>query len=301
MGNSKARKSVANKSRVEQQDQVAYLGPIGTFSHLVAARRFNTDVQLVSRPDIASIFDFLIEFPTAQAVVPIENSSGGAIYDTVDLLIAHVGSIHVLEDISLDVRLALLGHQDTEIRRIYSHFVPLRHHRNWLSTNFPRAKVLPVNSTALAAQKASLLPHAAALASPDAAPLYGLHVLQFPIRPETANVTRFFVVGQRMRGKGANTKRWKTSAIFHLKNTCGSLHAFLGAFARNSVNLRMILSRPIPGSPESYVFMMEVDGFIEDPQVKKAFEKASKWCEKLDLLGSYPSRPRYTASKRAAK
>ncbi len=293
-----ARKSVVNKSRLADQERVAYLGPIGTFSHLVALRRFGSDAELISQPDVASIFDFLIESPTAKAVVPIENSSGGAIYDTVDLLIAHAGSIHVLEDLSLDVRLALLGHLGMEIQRVYSHFVPLRHHRDWLTKNFPQARVISVNSTALAAKKASSLRYAAALASPDAAPLYGLSILQFPIRPEAVNVTRFFVVGQRTSGQVAAAKRWKTSATFRLKNTCGSLHAFLGAFARNSVNLRMIISRPIPGSPESYVFVMEVDGSIEEPPAKKAFEKASIWCEELNLLGSYPCRPRYTASEK---
>jgi chorismate mutase/prephenate dehydratase len=292
------KKSLTNKSPLANQERVAYLGPIGTFSHLVALRRFGPDAQLISQPDIASIFDCLIESPTIKAVVPIENSSGGAIYDTVDLLIAHAGVIQVTEDLSLDVRLALLGHPGVEIQRIYSHFVPLRHHRDWLAKNFPQAQVISVSSTALAAKKAGSLQHAAALASPDAAALYGLSILQFPIRPTKANVTRFFVVEPRTSGHVLVGKRWKTSATLRLKNTCGSLHAFLGAFARNSVNLRMIISRPIPGSPESYVFVMEVDGAIEEPPVKKAFAKASTWCEELSLLGSYPSRPRYAASKK---
>lgn len=247
---------------------------------------------MVPQPDIASIFDFLLESPTAQAVVPIENSSGGAIYDTVDLLVVNAQSIRILEDISLDVRLALLGHPGKMIQSIYSHFVPLRHHRDWLAKNFPAAQVIPVNSTALAAEKASSVPNAAALASPGAAPLYKLSILQFPIRPEMVNVTRFFVVGQQGR-KVRSAKQWKTSAAFQLKNVCGSLHAFLGAFACHSVNLRMIISRPLPGSPERYVFVMEVDGSIEEEPVKKAFKKASTWCEELSLLGSYPSRLRY--------
>lgn len=278
---------------------VAYLGPVGTFSHLVALRRFRAEeTEKVPRPNIASIFDFLIEHPTAKAVVPIENSSGGAIYDTVDLLVAHAPTICILEDLSLDVRLALLGHSGVEIQRIYSHYVPLRHHRDWLATHFPRARVIPVNSTALAAAKASSLRHAAALASPDAAQLYQLKILQFPICPETVNVTRFFVIGQRNEKVLSRTARWKTSAAFQLKNTCGSLHAFLEPFSRHSVNLRMILSRPLPGSPERYVFVMEVDGFIEDEPVKKAFKKASTWCEELTLLGSYPSCLRYTSSRK---
>lgn len=282
------------------EGSIAYLGPVGTFSHLVALRRFRANARLVAQPDIASIFDFLVGHPGAKAVVPIENSSGGAIYDTVDLLIANAGVVSILEDLSLDVRLALLGHVGKKIQRIYSHFVPLRHHRDWLATHFPQARVLPVNSTALAADKASSSRNAAALASPGAAQLYGLDILQFPIRPETVNVTRFFVLGQSKGLVRPGVRRqWKSAAAFQLKNTCGSLHSFLGAFSRNAVNLRMIISRPLPGSPENYVFVMEVDGSIANLPVETAFRKASQWCEELTLLGSYLSRPRYTSSGKA--
>ncbi len=277
---------------------IVYLGPIGTFSHLIALRRFRADTEMVPQPDISSSFEFLMGHPTAKAVVPIENSSGGAIYDTVDLLIANARAIQILEDLSLDVPLALLGHPGARIQRIYSHFVPLHHHRNWLATHFPRARGIPVNSTALAAAKASSLRNAAALASPEAAQLHNLKVLQFPIYPETVNVTRFFVIGQSRDKVTSRVARWKTSAVFRLKNSCGSLHAFLGPFAQHSVNLRMIISRPLAGSPETYVFMMEVDGSVSDAPVKKAFEKAGDWCDEFLLLGSYPSRPRYKAKQR---
>lgn len=276
---------------------VAYLGPVGTFSHLVALQRFGSNAQLVAQPNIAAIFDFLVSHLEACAIVPIENSSGGAIYDTVDMLLAQGGGIHILEDLSLDVRVALLGHSGERIHCIYSHFVPLRHHRDWLATNFPNVSVTPVSSTALAAAKASSSRYAAALAAPGAASLYHLDILQFPIQPEGVNVTRFFVIGQpSIIGRLAALRRWKTAATFQLKNTCGSLHFFLKPFSHYSVNLCMVISHPLAGHPESYTFLIEVDGSIIDRSVKMAFKEATQWCERFIFLGSYPSRRRYGAS-----
>lgn len=275
---------------------IVYLGPVGTFSHLVALRRFGKNTKLVAKPNIAAVFDFLANHPEACAVVPIENSSGGAIYDTVDMLLAKVGAFHILEDLSLDVQLALLGHNGERVRCIYSHFVPIRHYRKWLATNFPNARVVSVESTALAAAKASTSRDAAALAAPDAALLYHLDILQFPIQQEGINVTRFFVIGRPGKwGFLATSRRWKTSSTFQLKNVCGSLYFFLGPFSRRAVNLCMIISHPLVGKPESYAFLIEVDGSVADPSVKAALEEASQWCEKFIFLGSYPSRRRYNS------
>src|SRR5882757_4589666 len=97
---------------------VAYLGPIGTFSHIVARKRFRPEGRLVACPSIGAIFDFLLNDPSALAVVPVENSSGGTIYDTVDLLIENAGSLFVTEEIALDVRIALIGREGAPVRRV---------------------------------------------------------------------------------------------------------------------------------------------------------------------------------------
>lgn len=277
---------------------IVYLGPMGTFSHMVALRRFGEDTRLVAKPNISAIFDFLLSHLEAScAVVPIENSSGGAIYDTVDMLLAKVGAVHILEDLSLDVQLALLGHKGERVRRIYSHSVPIRHHREWLAANFPGVRIVSVESTAFAAAKASISRDAAALAAPGAASLYHLDILQFPIQPDGVNVTRFFVIG--LPGKWeflVASRRWKTASTFQLKNACGSLYSFLEPFSRRAVNLCMLVSHPLVGKPESYTFLIEIDGSVADPSVKVALEEASRWCEKFVFLGSYPSRHRYSSS-----
>lgn len=289
---------------------MAYLGPEGTFSHLLARKRFGTKRELLPCADLSAAFDLIKQQRESVAVVPIENSSGGTIYDTVDLLVREAGRIFVREDLSLDVRLALLGRKGKPVREIFSHFAPLHHHRDWLAERFPGARICPVASTAVAAALAAKSRAGAALAAPGAASLYHLDVLQFPIRPESVNVTRFYIVGQkpsapvinRRAGKPLHIhKPHKTALVFRLKNACGSLHSFLGPFRKMGVNLRMIVSRPIPGQPETYVFFAEVEGALDMTSdhpvgpVAEALAKARRHAETLQTLGSFPIGRRYAS------
>jgi chorismate mutase/prephenate dehydratase len=271
---------------------IAFLGPEGTFSHLVALRRFGARREMLPCPDLAGAFDVLRQDRRAVAVVPIENSSGGTIYDTVDLLIAEAGRVFVREDVTLDVRLALLGHKGARVREIYSHFAPLQHHREWLRENYPGAKIRPVASTSLAAALAAKSRSAAALCAPGAAAMHGLDVLIFPVQPGAVNVTRFYVVGQipaKLPATSPAERPGKTTLVFRLKNRCGSLHSFLGPFSRAGVNLRMIVSRPVPGHPETYVFFCEVEGLENSEPLRGVLQKAARFCESLQTLGSFPS------------
>lgn len=274
---------------------VAYLGPEGTFSHLVALRRFPKNSGL----PCATITDVVHAVNSGAAVygiVPIENSSGGTITETVDLLIEQVGEVFIREELPLDVRLALMGKEGADfgkIKAIYSHVMPLRHHRDWIIENLPKAQMIECSSTAEAAKKASLSSTFAALAAPGAAELYGLSILRFPVRPEAVNVTHFFVLGREASSGAISSQRKKTSIVAALPQTSGSLHRFLGPFARAGVNLCRIVSRPVPGQPETYVFYLEVEGDAEASKVQKALVGARKLAERLELPGSYPLKARY--------
>ena len=176
---------------------IAYLGPEGTFSHLVALRRFPKNPGLPCAT-ITEVFQAVRSGAATHGIVPIENSSGGTITETVDLLIEEAGHLFIREELALDVRLALLGREGAllkNIKTLYSHVMPLRHHRLWIGENLPAARMVERASTAEAAKKASLSETAAALAAPGTAALYGLSILKFPVRPEAINVTHFFVLG----------------------------------------------------------------------------------------------------------
>lgn len=266
---------------------VFYLGPEGTFSHILARKKFGVRARLVPCLTFESIFDRVREEPGSLGLAPIENSSGGTVYDSVDLLIRHAGQIFIREELALDVRIALLGHQATGITTVYSHFVQIKHHADWLKTKHPRARLHEVTSTAVAAQKAVTNRRAAALASPGAAEIYGLQVLEIPSVGQAVNVTHFFVIGTEPPGSLPGTAKKKTGLVAKLPNVCGSLHQFLGPFARQKVSLSRIVSRPIPGQPQTYVFFIEIAGGPDDPPVATALARARTRAESLQVLGTY--------------
>ena len=271
--------------------EVFYLGPEGTFSHILARKRFGAGPRLSACPTIEAVFDGVLASAGSLGLVPIENSSGGTVYDSADLLIRHAGRVFIREELALDVRIALLGHDQKNITTIFSHFVQLKHHAEWLKARYPRARLRPVASTAVAAQKAAAARHAAALASPGAAGVYGLKVLETPAVRQTVNVTHFFVIAAAGTGNPAGVE--KTGLVAALPNICGSLHRFLGPFARQQVSLSRIVSRPVPGQPQTYVFFLEIEGGPREARVVRALERAGARTETLTSLGTYPAGRRY--------
>jgi prephenate dehydratase len=229
--------------------------------------------------------------PEDLGIVPIENSSGGTVYDSVDLLIRHAGRLFIREELAMDVRIALLGRAGKTIATVFSHFVQIKHHADWLKARHPRARLHAVASTALAAKKAAASKTAAALASPGAAEVYGLEVLETPSVGRSANVTHFFTIGKQAPDFHAEGR--KTALVAALPNVCGSLHRFLGPFARQKVNLSRIVSRPVPGHPQTYVFFLEIDGSPETHAVGRALRLAGALAESMTSLGTYPVRRRF--------
>ena len=300
-GASIKRGAMSASSAIKESPKVAYLGPEGTFSHLVALRRYARKPGLPCAT-ITEVFHAVRSGAAAIGIVPIENSSGGTITETVDLLIEQAGHLSIAEELALDVRLALLGRAGAsfeKLRAVHSHVMPLRHHHEWIRENLPHAAMIESSSTAEAAKKAARSATSAALAAPGAAALYGLSILRFPVRPEAVNVTHFFVITAAPHTTSPAVPppparaRWKTAVVAALPQTSGSLHRFLGPFARAGVNLCRIVSRPVPGQPETYVFYLEVEGSTGEATVRKALAGARRLSVRLEIPGSYPTRPRY--------
>lgn len=264
---------------------VAFLGPEGTFSGILAMKRLGAQWERHAVPTIEAVFEAVLSNTCALGIVPVENSSGGTVYDTVDLLIRHRGSVFVREELSLDIRIALLGRPGVAPRTVYSHFTQIKHHSDWIRQRHPKARMVPVSSTAVAAAKAAANSHAAALASPGAAAIYGLEVLEMPKAAEEVNVTNFFLIAS----EAAVPKREdRTALVAELRNECGSLHTFLGPFARERVSLSRIVSRPVPGRPQTYVFYVEIEGGPGEASVARALGRAEDTTRSLVSLGTFP-------------
>ncbi|HMP73649.1 MAG TPA: prephenate dehydratase domain-containing protein [Kiritimatiellia bacterium] len=272
------------------KSRIAYLGPEGTFSQLMAIKRFGKSAEAIPLPGIYEVFEFVRAHRGALGIVPIENSSGGTIYETIDCLVETKRPLHIHEELSLNVRLALLGHKGQKIHTLYSHFAPMQHCDAWIRANLPGVEKREIASTAKAAEMASLNPHAASLGMRQAAKRYRLDVLQFPVQSDVPNVTQFVLIGPR---QPALQKSSKISLIVTLHNRPGSLCEFLEIFRDHKVNLTRLLSRPLIGKPKSYIFFIDIEGHPNHPPVATALDRAAKTAESMRQIGAYPVRRPY--------
>lgn len=262
--------------------EVGYLGPDGSFASMLARKRY-AGSALVSLASIPEVLEFTAGSDERKGIIPVENSSGGIIYDTIDALIADEAGLKIQEELGIAVKLAFLGRKDESIDAIYSHFAPIRHCHLWIRRNYPDARVQILSSTSESVRRASQEKNAAAIASRDSAGIYGLDVLEYPIEGGIPNVTNFFTLGHEDNRAGKDT-----SLIVQLKNQFGSLHEFLGPFARHGVNLKRIISRNVIGQPNTYVFFVGVEASLAEDKMQRAMAEAYDIAHSIRSLGSYP-------------
>lgn len=273
--------------------EVAYLGPEGTFAHVVASQRFH-DAAFVPLRTIADIFDYVSKAPQRWGVVPIENSSGGTIYQTVDCLIEPSCSLSIQEEMSIRVALALIGRKGERIRTVYSHFAPLQHCDRWLRQHLPDVERVAVSSTGEAARLVSASKEAgvAAISAKQSAEIYKLDVLEFPIVQSIENLTQFFAIGHK---NGHATNSSKSSLVVSLHDTPGSLCSFLEPFKKANVNLSRIISRPVMGRPNEYIFFVDIVGTEKDEAVREALTIARETSISIRIVGTYPVLPPFAS------
>lgn len=269
---------------IESPLKVAYLGPEATFTHLAARRKFGSSVEFVP---VASIADVFIEVDKKRAdygVVPIENSTEGVITHTLDMFIE--SNLKICAEILLEISQCLLSKSPLkEIKRVYSHPHAFAQVRQWLKSNLPAVEYIEVSSTAEASRRASIEPSSAAIGSELAAQVYSLNIIYKGIEDRIDNYTRFLIIGSSLVSRSGNDK---TSVMFSVKDKVGALYAMLSPFAKHNVNLTKIESRPSKNTIWEYIFFIDINGHIEDDNVKKAIDDLQKDCLYLKILGSYP-------------
>lgn len=265
--------------------EITYLGPAGTYAQQIAEMRFGNTVPMIPASTIYDACEHVKAVLGSYAVIPMENSSGGAITTTVDLLI-NDPELTVVESMSLVVRLALLGKKGVEIKELYSHFAPFKHCAKWIHSNFPHAVCHEVSSTAEAAIRVQKEANAGAIGSKRLADIYGIDILEFPIEQDVVNETEFIVVTS-LATNGVNKDGDRSSLAVELINGPGSLCSFLIPFRDMEVNLTRIISRPIYGVPSEYAFYIDIKGNQDDKSVQKALSLAKDHCDSLRIIGSY--------------
>jgi chorismate mutase/prephenate dehydratase len=271
---------------LEQKLRIAYLGPAGTFSHAAVLRQFGSFVDAVPHATIDEVFRALEGGQTQYAVVPVENSTEGAVGRTLDLMCTT--DISVCGEVKLRVQQNLLSNCNAlgEITKVYSHAQSLAQCVQWLARHLPGVPRVAVSSNAEAARLAASEPGTAAIAGEIAASIYGLAVLAPHIEDEPNNTTRFWVLGrQAVAASGSD----QTSLVMSAPNRPGAVHALLEPFARHGVSMTRFESRPARTGLWEYLFFVDLAGHRDDPPVAAALGELAQKAPFLKLLGSYPA------------
>ena len=265
---------------------VAYLGPQATFTHRAALHQFGGAAGYRAARSIGEVFDDVERARAEFGVVPVENSTEGAVNMTFDRLT--VSDALICGELRLDVTQHLLSRavELSEIKRVISHPQALAQCRGWLAEHLPDVPTEEMLSTAAAAELAASDATVAAIASELAARLYGVPVLRARIEDNPHNSTRFLVVGRRPIGP---TGRDKTSICFAMKNEPGALYRILEPLARAGINLTKIESRPAKQGPWEYVIFVDLEGHRETPEVASVLSEIGERTLFLKILGSYPA------------
>jgi chorismate mutase/prephenate dehydratase len=269
-----------------EQIRVVYQGIEGAYTHEAALQYFGKDTDMYH---VGYWEDAMKEVEGGNAdyaVLPIENSSAGAVTHNYDLLMKF--NNHIVGETFVTVNHALLCLPEAEmedIQTIFSHPQGLMQCSQFLDDN-RQWKQVRVENTAIAAKKVfeeGILSQAA-IASEIAGKMYGLKVLKTPINYNKKNTTRFIVISKKpIYRKDAK----KVSISFELPHTSGSLYNILGNFIYNGINMVMIESRPIVEKNWEYRFFVDIEGNLSDASIQNALKGISVEAKNLRILGNY--------------
>ncbi len=275
---------------LEEQLQVAVLGPSGTFTEAAALKHFGQAVAIVPVNGFEDIFREVEVGNCHYGVIPVENSTEGGINFTLDRLVNT--SVKICGEVTLPVHHHLLATTNMELADIicvYSHQQSLAQCRQWLQTYLPHAKQIALNSNSEAAQRVEKAlqegEKVAAIAGERAAQKYQLPILKKNIEDNIQNSTRFLILGNDMVSESGNDK---TSLVLSIQNRPGALYALLAILADQNISMSRIESRPAGNNLGDYFFFIDLDGHQNDTLINAALEKLRQQTRFFKVLGSYP-------------
>jgi chorismate mutase / prephenate dehydratase len=270
----------------EEPLKIAFLGPEGTFTQTAVHKHFGHSVRALP---LASIDEVFHEVEAGQAdfgVVPIENSTEGAVNHTLDRFLS--SPLKICGEVELRIHQCLMGRMESleQIRRVCTHPQSLAQCRQWLNEHLPDVERIPVSSNAEGARRARDETGTAAIAGRTAA-VYGLTMLATEIEDRPDNTTRFFVVGRRLFGASG---RDRTTLLVSTGKTesPGALYRLLEPLAQNAVSMTRIESRPSQRGKWDYVFFIDIEGHVDDPPIATALAGLKSRASLYRVLGSYP-------------
>jgi chorismate mutase/prephenate dehydratase len=270
---------------LESRQTIAYLGPVGTFSELAAGQFFGQSIQGLPCASLDEVFKSVEKGSAVFGVVPVENSSEGAVSRTLDLLLE--SSLQISGEVVLPIRHHLLTKSGTldGVKTVCAHAQALAQCQQWLSVHAPQLQRQAVSSNAEAARMASQDPSIAAIAGDPAQIAYGLQIVNAQIQDDPNNRTRFVVIGKYACQPCGQDQ---TSLVLSVVNQPGAVHHLLGPLAKHGVSMTRFESRPARKGSWEYHFYIDIEGHATDTKVAKAIDELKTMAAFYKNLGSYP-------------
>lgn len=271
-----------------QTKVLGYLGPEGTFSQQAAQNVADSDTQLKEYPTIISAIKAVDTGEIDSCIVPIENSLNGSISATLDTL-AFDSDVYISGEYVLRITQNLIVKPNTkkdDIKVIMSHPQALGQSSRLLEKEFCTTELKAVSSTAAAAKCVYDSDGTiAAIAPKSAADLYGLEIMYPSCNDTDNNFTRFAII-TKMRNMTVTTHD-KSSIVFSVDHTPGSLYNALGLLGEQKINMLKIESRPMKNELGRYVFFIDIEGNLDNAKIYFALDEIKKHSLFYKFLGSY--------------
>ncbi len=279
------REIMAASRSLEQTLKAAFLGPVGTYSEQAMYEYFGQSIEGLPCPSIDEVFRSVEAGAAEFGVVPVENSSEGAVSRTLDLLLQTQLVIGGELALPIHHNLLTLSGNLAGVTRVCAHPQALAQCQRWLTTHAPQLERQAVSSNAEAARLAAENPSIAAIAGDRAAAHYGLQIASALIQDDPHNRTRFVMIGKDAAGPSGKDQ---TSLIVSVKNEPGAVYKLLEPLARHGVSMTRFESRPARVGTWEYYFYIDFEGHRDEPEVAAALDELGRKAAFLKVLGSYP-------------
>ncbi len=266
--------------------KIYFQGTFGAYSHL-AALSFDKKAEILPCKTFDECFRKASKDPTSKIIIPESNRITGNI--GIEYLIFEY-RLNIYAEYFQKIEhnlLALPGTKISDVRHVYSHAQALSQCSKYIKSNNFTEHVRA--DTAGSAEMVSRVKekNKAAIASSLSAKTYDLEIIQKNIENEKGNLTRFLIMGKDISQPEFGKKNYITSFLFKLKSKPAALYQSLGGFAINGVNLTKLQSYPEKNSFDSFFFLCDLDGHIEDIRVQKSLEDLGLHCEDFHVLGVF--------------
>jgi prephenate dehydratase len=249
----------------------------------------SADSGLIECATITDVFDLVDHGKATYGVVPIENALEGSVNETLDAFI-FTSQAQIQRELVLDIHHNLIianGADINDVNTVVSHPQALAQCHTWLMRNMPNAQTQATTSTGEAVRQAARDKNVAAIGTELAAKLFGAQVVKRDIEDHGGNQTCFVQIGMK---PAERTWHDKTSlALFMKEDRPGTLLMILAEFAYAGLNLTKIQSRPTKHALGSYLFWIDVDGHMDDPDLKTALDSLRLKMREVKIIGSYPT------------